>query len=109
MKPIFQKALKFFSRFNNKYLISGIVFIVWVGFLDKNNVFSQYDLISELNGLRNELKFYKSEIIRDNEQIRKIQTDPTYLEKFARETYLMKKEEEDVFLMVDPSSYPKTQ
>ncbi|MEI8203962.1 MAG: septum formation initiator family protein [Bacteroidota bacterium] len=101
MKINFQKIKSFFSRFNNRYLIAGIVFLVWVGFMDKNNLISQYGLISELKGLRKELNFYKSEIIRDNMQIRKLQTDPSYLEKFARETYLMKRENEDIFLMTD--------
>ncbi len=103
-KPDFQKIKTFLLRFNNKYLISGFIFIIWVGFLDKNNLFSQYDLISELKSLKKELNFYKSEIIKDNEQIKLLQTNPGALEKFARETYLMKKEDEDIFLIVDPTA-----
>ncbi len=101
MKFNFQKTKSILLRFNNRYLIAGVIFLVWVGFLDKNNLISQYDLVSELKDLRKERDFYKNEVTRDSIQIRRLQKDPGYLEKFGRETYLMKREEEDVFLMVD--------
>ena len=108
MKIQMDKLKRILSRFKNKYLISGLIFLIWVGFIDKNNIFSQFDLISELKGLRKELHYYKSEITHDNEQIKMLQTNPISLEKFARETYLMKKEDEDVFLIVDPNAEKKT-
>ena len=104
MKFNFQRVKSLLSRFNNRYLIAAFVFLIWISFLDKNNMISQYELINELKGLRKEHNFYKSEITKDSILIQKLKSDPEFLEKFAREKYLMKRDDEDIFLMVDTSA-----
>jgi cell division protein FtsB len=85
----------------NKYLITTVAFIVWLVFFDSNNLLMQQDLKNKLKELRLEKKFYLDEIRKDSILTRQLMTDTAALEKFARERYLMKREGEDVFLVVD--------
>jgi cell division protein DivIC len=85
----------------NKYLITTVAFIVWLVFFDSNNLLMQQDLKNRLKELRLEKKFYLDEIRKDSILTRQLLTDTAALEKFARERYLMKREGEDVFLVVD--------
>lgn len=88
----------------NKYLITTAAFVVWLFFFDSNNIIMQQDLKSKLNDLKEEKQFYLDEIRNDSILTRQLLTDTAALEKFAREKYLMKKEGEDVFLMIDTTA-----
>jgi cell division protein DivIC len=91
----------------NKYLITTVAFIVWLVFFDSNNVMMQQDLKAKLQELQVEKKFYLDEIRRDSILTRQLQTDTAALEKFAREKYLMKKDGEDIFLVIDTAGGKK--
>jgi len=88
----------------NKYLKTTAAFVVWLFFFDSNNMIMQQDLKSKLNDLKEEKQFYLDEIRNDSILTRQLLTDTAALEKFAREKYLMKKEGEDVFLMIDTTA-----
>lgn len=88
----------------NKYLITTVAFIVWLVFFDSNNMMLQQDLKVKLGELQQEKKFYQDEIRRDSTLIQLLQTDSAALEKFAREQYLMKKEGEDIYLVIDTTA-----
>ncbi len=87
------KALK------NKYLLTTIGIIAWLLFFDKNDVFTQLDLNKKLNKLEMERDYYISEIQNNKSDIKELETNKESLEKFAREKYLMKKDNEDVFII----------
>lgn len=74
---------------------------MWVFFFDSNNFFSQQKLTKELNKVNAEKQFYIEEIEKDKSAKDKLLNDPEYLEKFARENYLMKRENEDIFIVID--------
>jgi len=93
----------------NKYLLTTVAFIVWLVFFDSNNVMMQQDLKAKLQELQVEKKFYLDEIRRDSILTRQLQTDTAALEKFAREKYLMKKEGEDIFLVIDTTADQRPQ
>ncbi|MBC7758682.1 MAG: septum formation initiator family protein [Phormidesmis sp. FL-bin-119] len=84
----------------NKYLIAGIAFITWMLFFDRNDLMSQYDYRQQLNKLEAEKDFYTTETEKTVKDLTELTTDRAKLEKFAREKYLMKKENEDVFVVV---------
>lgn len=87
----------------NYYLMTGLVFIVWMLFFDSNNMFVQYRNKQELKELVLQKNFYVSEIRKNKTMISNL-TSPNDLqavEKFAREKYLMKKPNEDIFLIVN--------
>ncbi|MBA3901626.1 MAG: septum formation initiator family protein [Bacteroidetes bacterium] len=86
--------------FKNKYAITGMVFLLWLLFFDRNDLISQFKISSELNKLEEEKRFFLEEIKKDQENLIDLKTNPKTLEKFARENYLMKKENEDIYVIV---------
>jgi cell division protein FtsB len=93
-----------FKILTNKYLISIIVLSIWVGFFDKNDLLTQLDFSKQLNELEKERQYYLLEIESNKNKLVELQTNSTNLEKFAREQYLMRKEGEDVFVVVHDSA-----
>ena len=94
---------KVFSILKNKYLITFLFILAWVIFFDKNDLFSQMDLRQKLKTLETEKKYYINEIAQTKTDLLELRTNPANLEKFAREKYLMKKENEDIFVIVNPN------
>ena len=88
----------------NKYFISVVAVIVWVAFFDKDDLLSQYQLRQKLRQLRTERNYYHSEIEKSKNDMNELRTNPANLEKFAREKYQMKKDNEEIFLIVKDST-----
>jgi cell division protein FtsB len=84
----------------NKYFIALTFFISWLMFFDTNDFFTQYDMRQTLKGLRNDHQYYFDEIRKNKEAMHELKTNPENLEKFAREKYMMKKDNEDLFVVV---------
>ena len=84
----------------NKYLVTLIVFFVWICFFDKNNLVSQIELAKKLHQLKYDKKYYIQQIKDDSIETIELLTNPDNLEKFARERYQMKRDSEDIFLIV---------
>jgi len=82
----------------NKYMITTIVFIVWLAFFDQNNFITQYDFIKELNSLEKDKAFFMEELNKTRQELNDLTTNPVTLEKFAREKYFMKKDNEEIFV-----------
>jgi cell division protein DivIC len=87
----------------NKYLLTVIVFFVWLLFLDSNNLVSRYKEIRDLRKLKAEKEYYVQRIEADKRKLYELKTDNRNLEKFAREQYRMKKPEEDLYIVLTPS------
>lgn len=85
----------------NKYLIAFAVFVVWVMFFDENNLKKHNQNLSDLAQLEAQVDFYKHKIEADKRKLYELQTNDENLEKFAREQFLMKKANEDIFLIVE--------
>ena len=95
---------KVFPILWNKYFISVVAIIVWVAFFDKNDLMSQYELRQKLHQLRTERYYYEDEIEKSKNDMNELRTNPANLEKFAREKYLMKKDNEEIFVIVKDST-----
>ena len=93
-----KKILRFFL---NKYFLTALAFIVWLVFFDSNNILNGLKVKDKLNDLKKQKQFYMNEIKQDSILTRKLLSDTIELEKFARERYLMKKDNEDVYLIID--------
>jgi cell division protein FtsB len=85
----------------NIYFIVFMAALAWVVFFDQNNLIQQYRLSKEIKKLEAEKEYYIEEIKRDSLQMEKFKNDPAELERYAREKYLMKKENEDIFIIRD--------
>ncbi len=88
--------------FRNKYILTILVFLIWLLLLDSNNLISRYKEIRELHRLRNEKEYYLKKIEIDRQKLQELKTDDESLEKFAREQYRMKRPEEDLYIILTP-------
>jgi cell division protein FtsB len=84
----------------DKYVLSILVFFVWMTFFDRNDFISQYSYRQELKKLEVDKEYYQLQIEENKKSIHELMSDPANLEKFAREKYHMKKDNEDVFLII---------
>lgn len=92
------------SLLKNKYFITSIAFLVWMLFFDRNDIIAQFDYRNDVLKLKNEKEFYVKEIAQVEKDLTELTTDQQKLEKFAREKYMMKKDNEDVFVIVEEES-----
>jgi cell division protein FtsB len=95
-----KKYDKLFTLVKNKYILSAILFLVWISFFDSNNLISRYKYNQELNDLIAKKEYYKSEIEKNKADMHALMSNRNNLEKFARETYLMKKDDEEIFIII---------
>jgi cell division protein FtsB len=92
--------MRIFKVIRNKYLITVVVLVSWLLFFDKNDLFSQYDRHQQVKKLEQEASYFRNEIDQNKNELNELQSNPKLLEKFAREHYLMKKDSEDIFVIV---------
>ena len=91
---------RFLHLFKNKYFLVSSVFLVWMVFFDRNDLFSQYEYHQQVSKLKQERDFYQKETAKVHQDLDELTSNKEKLEKFAREKYLMKKDNEDVFVIV---------
>lgn len=84
----------------NKYFLITAAFVVWMLFFDKNDLYTQFEHRQQLTKLEQERDFYTKETAQVSKELDELTSNPQKLEKFAREKYLMKKADEDVFVIV---------
>lgn len=90
---------KVFPIIRNKYVFTSLAFVIWVGFFDENSLIDQVRETIEISRLERDKQFYVEEIRRSKDDLNVLATDQERLERFAREKYLMKKEDEDIFVL----------
>jgi len=89
------------SKIRSKYFIVFVLFLAWIVFFDEHGLIQHYENKQKLEQLQEQKEFYKNKIEADKQKLHELQTDDENLEKFAREQFQMKKENEDVFLIVE--------
>ena len=87
----------------NKYVILILVLVIWIVFIDDNSFWNQRELRKELEELQETKLFYEEKIKSYEAQIKELKDKKT-LEKYAREKYHMKKEDEVIYLIEMDSS-----
>jgi len=97
---IFVSMERLLELIRNKYFLSVAAFIVWMLFFDKNDMISQYEYRSVVNKLQEEKDFYEKETAQVKKDLSELNSNLNTAEKFAREKYFMKKDNEDVFVIV---------
>ena len=83
----------------NKYFILLLLFIFWIVFLDDYNLINQNKMKNNVDDLKEQKEFYISEIKSDSTELSKLKNDSEEQERFAREKFLMKKDNEDIFII----------
>ena len=93
---------------NKKYLITSIIFLFWILFVSNPSIFKILKSKKNIQKIKKkinikkiekEINYYSKEISKDSTSLDKIKNDTLYMIKFARENYLMKKENEDIFII----------
>ena len=87
------------SIFKNKYFIVGFLFIIWIVFLDENNLVLLNQQQSKLEKNQEIIDSLENEISEMEDKLERLNNDQKELEKFARENFLMKKENEDIIII----------
>ena len=95
VRHIYQKLLPVLK---NKYAMTLLVLFVWMTFFDESSFISTIKNRIKLAELRAEKEHYQNEIAQSTEDLKLLKNDKELLEKFARERYLMKRENEDIFV-----------
>lgn len=85
----------------NKYTLSLILFFTWILFFDQNNLIDRIGQLQQLRQLESDRVYYIGKINKDTEKLKELKSNSGNLEKFAREQYLMKKPNEDIFIIVE--------
>lgn len=98
LHKIWKKILPYVK---NKYILTILIFIIWLLFFDRNNLIDRARELSHLRQLEKDKKYYIERIDKDSKRLEQLKTNNKNLEKFAREQYLMKKENEDIFVIVE--------
>ena len=83
----------------NKYFLAAAGFVVWMLFFDRNDLFTQWERKKELKDMKASKSWYAQQIRENREVSNALQFNASAIEKFARENYLMKKDNEDLFLV----------
>lgn len=92
------KENKVFKIISNKYVIILVLFVVWMLFFDENSYLNHRELNKEIDKLEDANQYYQEQIEADKKVIDNL-NDPDSLEKYAREEYKMKKENEEIYII----------
>ncbi|MBK9292509.1 MAG: septum formation initiator family protein [Bacteroidetes bacterium] len=92
-----KEIIQHLTRF--KYLYTLAVFVVWMIFFDQNRLEHSLRLQRNYNALIRQKQYYLHEIRSNQEELRSLQYDTAYMEKVAREKYLMKRPNERIYVM----------
>lgn len=88
------------KQLRNRYALSALGLLAWLALFDRNDLWTTYKNHRELGRMHEQKEWYSSEIDRSREQLNELSSNKRLLEKFARERYLMKRDNEDIFVLV---------
>lgn len=97
------KQKKWVRILGNKYVIILLLFLAWMVFFDTNSYFIHKELNDDINALEQTKDFYREEIDKDKRFIEKMK-DSDEVEKYAREKYYLKRENEDIYIIENEDS-----
>lgn len=92
----FSSILRFFGRY--KYIITLLIFGVIIVFLDENSILRRMEIANEARNTRDEIEKYRKDFEESTLRLNELDADSNSIERIAREKYLMKKPNEDVYV-----------
>ena len=88
------------SWLKNKYAITAIAFAIWILFIDDRDfITTHFRHVTELHKLEARKIYYEDQILGVRKELDQLKSNPVALEKYAREKYLMKRDNEDLFVV----------
>ncbi|MFV0529847.1 MAG: FtsB family cell division protein [Flavobacteriales bacterium] len=98
------KEKKWFKWSTNKYILITGLFAVWMTFFDDASLRQHIRIDREIEELKKDRNFYNAKLQEVKTELKKIQDDPKSIEKIAREHFYMKKDREDIFVVVEENN-----
>ena len=86
-------------KLNNRYVYATLLFLVVILFIDQFNVFEQIRLRKALKDQRQQIEYYEQEVSQSQQYLDALQNDTATMEQVAREQYLMKRDNEVIYLI----------
>lgn len=86
-------------KLNNRYVYATLLFLVVIFFIDQFNVFEQIRLHNSLIDQKQQIEYYEKEVSQNKQYLHDVQNDSATMEKVAREQYLIKRDNEVVYLI----------
>jgi len=97
---IIKSAMKYlFSKFSKVQLLVIVVLIVFAFFISDSTIFARIGYDSEIRALKSQIEYYKDKSKEDKRKLEELRSNKTNIEKFARENYMMKKDNEEIFII----------
>ncbi|MCK9180017.1 MAG: septum formation initiator family protein [Bacteroides sp.] len=97
-----QQIISFAKKLRNhkqlKYIVTIAIFLLIIGIIDQNSLIKRAKYNREIRLLQNEIKRYQQEYDNSTKKLNELLENPENLERIARENYLMKKPDEDIFV-----------
>jgi cell division protein DivIC len=94
------------SWLKSKYLVTALSFFVWMVFFDRDDIASQWKRIQDLKLLQQSENNMNKQIVDTKKELYLLRTNPSTVEKYAREKYMMKKDNEDLYIIVKSVKNP---
>ncbi|OFX21334.1 MAG: hypothetical protein A2041_07100 [Bacteroidetes bacterium GWA2_31_9b] len=98
LNRIFKKLIPYFK---NKYILTLFIFILWLTFFDRSNLVDRVKEMRNLRQFEKDRVYYIERIETDSKRLKQLKTNNKNLEKFAREQYFMKKDNEEIFVIIE--------
>ena len=86
-------------KLNNRYIYATLAFLVVILFIDQFNLFEQIRLKKSLKDQKQQIEYYEKELSESKQYLNALQNDTATMEKVAREQYLMKRDNEVIYLI----------
>lgn len=90
-----------FQIFKNRYILSTIILLFTLLIIDDTTIFKMFKMKTELFDIKKENIKKQNEILNIKTKTKQLTTNKFALEKFAREHYLMKKQDEVIYVFDD--------
>ena len=84
----------------NRYFLTGSAFVVWMLLFDRNDMLTQARVVQQRHSLETKVAWHRAEVAHLQQQRQALMHSGEALERFARERYKMKRDDEDLFLIV---------
>lgn len=101
----FNRIIQYYQRLpvllKNKYAVLLLAFVIWMTFIDRDDVVTAIRLNMKLIEIENQKKYYREELIKTQEFEKAIFADDELLEKYVREKFYMKKKEETLYVIIE--------
>lgn len=87
------------TRYTKVQLLIMLVIIFFAFFISDSNIFARFGYDAKIMELNSQIDYYREKTEQDKKKLKLLESDKDQIEKFARENYLLKKDDEDVFVV----------